>query len=258
MDGLAAFKQNSIGFFRELPAYLPAARHQLEDGLFIGISGWNLSAFNNAFILDEHQVSSQQLEHTRDIFAEQNLPFSVIVYSQQAVPTCDALLKAHDYFDIFTDQVMIREEPLLPSLTTSPVAIQSVTTPRERADFLDVVVNAFELPPSMPIESFKDLLRIPLFHPMLAYLNDTPVGSGMLLYCQGIAAVYNVGTVIAMRNRGIGTAIVNALHQRALSDGYQGTVLASTPIGYSLYQHLGYRLDGYQITYSPTEYLNGP
>ena len=259
MDGLAAFQQNSTGLFRELPAYLPLARFWQEDGLFVGISGWNLSAFNNAFILDERQVSPQQLERPREIFAQGNLPFSVIVYSQQAVPACDALLKAHDYFDIFTDQVMIREDPSLLSQHAAPaVDIRVVTSPQERADFLDVVVNAFDLPPSMPIELFSDLLRVPLFHPMIAYMNNIPVGSGMLLYCQGIAAVYNVGTVTTMRNRGVGTAMVKALHLRACQGGYQGTVLASTPSGYSLYQHLGYRLGGYQITYSPVEYLNGP
>src|SRR5215470_16045465 len=109
MDGLAAFQQNSIGFFRELPTYLPEARFWQEDGLFIGISGWNLSAFNNAIVLDEAHVSSHQLIRAREIFAKDNLPFSVIVSSRQAVPVCDELLKAHDYFDIFTDQVMIRE-----------------------------------------------------------------------------------------------------------------------------------------------------
>jgi hypothetical protein len=258
VDGLAVFQQNSIGFFRELPRYLPGARYLQEDGLFFGITGWNLSAFNNAFILDECQVLPDHVERIREIFAADELPFSVMVYSRERVPMCDGLLKEHGYFDIFTDQVMICEGQLLPRHPNTEVDIHEVTNAAEQTDFLEVVVNAFDLPSSLPTEIFNDLLHIPLFHPMIGYLDDRPVGSGMLLCCQDIAAVYNVGTITAMRNRGIGTAMVTALHQRALAIGFNATVLASTPTGYSLYQQLGYRLDGYQITYAPTEYLNGP
>jgi hypothetical protein len=247
-----------MGFFRELPQYLPGARYLQEDGLFIGITGWNLSAFNNAFILDEQQVSPQQVERIREIFAAEDLPFSVMVYSREQQPMCDGLLKEHGYFDIFTDQVMICEGAIFSKHISTQVDIHDVANASERADFLEVVVNAFDLPPSMPADLFNDVLHIPLFHPMIAYLNGEPVGSGMLLCCQDIAAVYNVGTVTTMRNRGIGTAMVAALHQRALANGFNATVLASTPAGFSLYQQLGYRLDGYQITYVPAEYLNGP
>jgi len=258
VDGLAAFQQNSLGFFHELPRYLPGARYLQEDGLFVGVTGWNLSAFNNAFIRNERQVTPDHVERIREIFAADELPFSVMVYSRERIPMCDGLLKEHGYFDIFTDQVMICEGPLLPRNGNSGVDIHAVGNADEQADFLEVVVNAFELPSSLPVEIFNDLLHIPLFHPMIGYLGDAPVGSGMLLCCQDIAAVYNVGTITAMRNRGIGTAMVTALHQCALADGFNATVLASTPTGYSLYQQLGYRLDGYQVTYAPAEYLNGP
>lgn len=258
MDGLTAFQQNSTGFFRELPQYLPGSRYWEEDGLFIGISGWNLSAFNNAFILDEQTVTARHMDRLREIFAVDNLPFSVIVFSRQAVPVCDVLLKEHGYVDIFTDQVMIHEGMQFSKSANPVIQVRPVINGSDQADFLKVVVNAFELPPSMPIELFNDLMRIPIFHPMIAYLDNCSAGSGMLLYCQGIAAVYNVGTISPLRNKGIGTAMMTALHQHALADGYSATVLASTPSGYSLYQHLGYRLDGYQITYSPVEYLNGP
>lgn len=258
MDGLLAFQQNSIGFFRELPRYLPGARYLQEDGLFFGITGWNLSAFNNAFILDECHILADDIERIREIFAEDELPFSVMVYSRERVPMCDGLLKEQGYFDVFTDQVMICEGSLFSRPANTSVDIHPVANASEQADFLEVVVNAFELSPSLPVEIFNDLLHIPLFHPMICYLDGVPVGSGMLLCCQDIAAIYNVGTISSMRNRGIGTAMVMALHQRALAMGFNATVLASTPTGYSLYQQLGYRLDGYQITYAPTEYLNGP
>ena len=80
VDGLAAFQQNSMGFFRELPHFLPGARYLQEEGLFLGITGWKLSAFNNAFILDECEVSPKQIARMREIFTAEDLPYSVMVY----------------------------------------------------------------------------------------------------------------------------------------------------------------------------------
>jgi len=75
--------------------------------------------------------------------------------------------------------------------------------------------------------------------------------------CAGVAAIFNVATHVTLRRRGIGTAMIGALHASAIAAGYDSTVLLSTPIGLSLYQKLGYRLDGYQITYMPGEYGAG-
>ncbi len=86
---------------------------------------------------------------------------------------------------------------------------------------------------------------------MLARINGRAVGAGLLLYLAGVASIFNVATLPAYRKRGVATTLMAALHDRALVDGYGATVLTSSEMGLSLYEHLGYRRVGFQSGYAP-------
>jgi len=263
MDGLSAFRASSIGFTRELARQLPGAECWTAQGLVIGITGWNLSAFNSAIVLDENALSAAALDFLGSIFADTGLPFSIVVFSQDAVPACDTFLKSNGYAVLFTDPVLACQGPL-GKLTALPrdvprnpaVRVQAATTTRERQIFREVVTEVFQMPMTFSAEMFDQLLDMQVNKLMLAWLDDTPVGAGMLFYSDGIAAIYNVATLEPCRRQGIGTRMMQALHSRALLDGYTGTVLAALPDGQALYQRLGYHLAGYQISYSIAEQVH--
>jgi ribosomal protein S18 acetylase RimI-like enzyme len=85
---------------------------------------------------------------------------------------------------------------------------------------------------------------------LLAWLNGQAVGSGMLFSSNGVASIYNVATVPSARRQGVASAMMTALHNRALADGHEGTILVvQSEEGIALYNHLGYRQDGYRATY---------
>ena len=258
MDGLQAFHASSIGFFRELAQKLPDARCWEENGLIIGLTGWNLSAFNSAIVLDENNLSAAALDHLSSVFAETGLPFSILVFSHEQVPACDAVLKDNGYAVLFNDPILACEGPLtIPAKESvnARVHIEPVTITENYRHFREVVTEAFQMPNTFSAEMFDQLLRLPSSRPMLAWLNGQPVGAGMLIYSEGVAAIFNVATLEPWRRQGIGTEMMRALHTRALNDGYPGTVLAALPDGQALYERLGYRAHGYQISYSIVEQL---
>ena len=234
---------------------LPDAECWMEDEVVIGITGWNLSAFNNAIPLDEAHLSAETLDHLSSVFARTELPFSILVFSHEPVPVCDSVLKEHGYEVLFTDPVLACEGPLKVPARNAAVDIQPVTSDEDHRHFREVVTTAFDMPPTFSAEMFDALLRIPLNRPMLAWLEGNPVGAGMLIYSEGVAAIFNVATLEPWRRQGIGTEMMLALHARALQDGYVGTVLAALPEGQALYARLGYDQQGYQISYSPADYV---
>jgi GNAT superfamily N-acetyltransferase len=255
MDGLEAFQRNWTGLFELLPDYYASARFWQEDGISMATTGLPLPAFNGAFLLDEVSLTPDRLVQLSRLFAEAGLPFSIQVCSRTAVPACDAVLRAHGYVDIFIDPVMIRRERLIVLALNPAVSVCPVRTDADREHFRRIVAEGFSLPTTVTPDFFDMLLNIREARQMIAAVNGQWVGSGMLLYAGGVAAIYNVTTLPAYQRRGVGTAIMVALHNRALADGYPATVLASSEMGLPLYQRLGYQRVGYQSGYAVVEML---
>jgi GNAT superfamily N-acetyltransferase len=250
VDGLQAFQRNWIGFFDAATRYSQAARSWREDGLVIGITGLPISAFNAAIVLDEASLTPERIPKLAEPFEEAGLPFSIQVCSRAPVPACAEAVKSLGYVELFADPVMICEGSLQPVAANPAVDIQPAVASEDRACYREILVQGFSLPPDVSPEFFDLLLSLREGYHLLARLDGEPVGSGMLLYAGGVAAIYNVATLPSVRRQGIAAAMMLRLHSQALADGYPATVLASSPMGLPLYHRLGYRHTGYQIGYA--------
>jgi GNAT superfamily N-acetyltransferase len=255
VDALEAFQRNWIGFFEIMPRYYSAARSWQEDRIVVGITGLSIAAFNAAVILDESIITLERIPQLAKPFDDARVPFSIQLCSRTPVPECDDLLKSYGYVELFSDPVMIREGPLLPVPANTVIDIHVVATAEDRACYRDILSEGFSLPPNVGADFFDMLLNLRESYQMVAWQEGKPVACGMLLYASDAAAIYNVTTLPAVRQQGIGAAMMYRLHNQALADGYPATVLASSEMGLSLYQKLGYRQDGYQIGYALPERL---
>jgi GNAT superfamily N-acetyltransferase len=72
-------------------------------------------------------------------------------------------------------------------------------------------------------------------------VDDAPVATATLFFTAGVAGLYFVSTVPAMRGRGIGAAISRVALVAARDLGYRVAVLGSSPMGYGVYERLGFR-----------------
>ena len=251
MDGLDAFQRNWTGLFEVLPRYRPAARFWREDGASMALTGVAIATFNGVLLPDEYSLTPERFSRFAEPFVSARVPFSFQVCSQNERPACDPLFRSQGYTDIFVDPVMICTGPLAATRRNPDVRVREVILPEDRQCFRRIVIEGFDLPPGVTEDFFDQLLDIQEAHQMIGLVDGKPVGTGLLLYLAGVASIFNVATLPAYRQRGVATAIMAALHSQALDDGYHATVLTSSQMGLSLYQHLGYRRVGYQSGYAP-------
>ncbi len=250
-----AFHRNWIGFFEAIPAYVESARSWRADGIFYGVTGLQLSVFNAAIIEDLTSLSEARLAHIDQTFEAMNLPYSIQVLNDDMTPWYAPMFHDFGYAEIFTDPLMVHTGPFDTATLATPNPAVSVTAVQNAEDaqiYTDMVVQGFDLIGASAIEFLGILLKMRENHHVIGWLNDHPVGAGTVSLCGGEAGVYNVATLHSARRHGVATAVMAALHRHALQHGYTSTSLASSPMGMSMYQRLGYQPDGYQIAYVPT------
>ncbi len=251
VDGLDAFQRNWTGLFEILPRYRPSARFWREDGISMALTGVAIATFNGVLLPDEHSLTPERFTRLAEPFLSAGVPFSFQLCSRTERPACDPFFRSQGYTDIFVDPVMICSGPLTIARLNPDVNVREVILPEDRESFRQIVIQGFELPPGIPEDFFDQLLDIQEAHRMIARIGGKAIGAGLLLYLARVASIFNVATLSAYRKRGVATALMAALHGQALADGYGATVLTSSEMGLSLYEHLGYRRVGYQSGYAP-------
>jgi GNAT superfamily N-acetyltransferase len=75
----------------------------------------------------------------------------------------------------------------------------------------------------------------------LGYLGGRPVATSGLFFHNGIAGVYKVTTLDEARKKGIGAAMTAHALFEARQAGYSTAVLQASPMGFPIYQRLGFR-----------------
>ena len=77
-------------------------------------------------------------------------------------------------------------------------------------------------------------------HHWVGFDRDRPVASASVLVRDGVAGLYNVGTVEGARGRGYGEALTLAALRGAVEVGASAAILHASPSGIGIYERLGF------------------
>jgi GNAT superfamily N-acetyltransferase len=140
------------------------------------------------------------------------------------------------------DLDQLSEDIVLPHSTV----VQEVKDLHSLRQFVDLVAWKWHLPPAGNelMFSFQQQLGVGVDKSRrrwLAYQNNEPVAKAFLTMGAGVAGIYGVSTIPAVRRQGIGRAITLTALLAARQLGYRIGVLHSTQIGEGVYRSLGFQ-----------------
>jgi GNAT superfamily N-acetyltransferase len=76
----------------------------------------------------------------------------------------------------------------------------------------------------------------------IGYQNGEPVATVAVFFSSTAAGIYHVETIESARGQGIGSVMTYHAMRWAQQHGYTRSVLISTPMGYNVYERLGFRV----------------
>jgi ribosomal protein S18 acetylase RimI-like enzyme len=123
--------------------------------------------------------------------------------------------------------------------------IEPVRDPERLSTWVDTFILGYGVPVEMNAPFYRLMLALGLDGPVynyLGWLDGQPVSVASLFSMDGIAGIYCVATVPAARRRGLGAALT--LHALYESRAFGCTIgaLQSSPMGFSVYERLGFQL----------------
>lgn len=110
---------------------------------------------------------------------------------------------------------------------------------------ISMVTNGFPAecvgPMRAAIDAYPDRDRLRTF---LATVDGVPAAASALWCCAGVAGLYNVGTLVGSRGRGLGRLVSLAAMLAGRDEGYRVGVLQASELGYPVYEKIGFTTHG--------------
>jgi len=268
----AAVEENLFDLFRAMTAALP------ESDLFENEKlGYHLTFPSNPMFKGVWRTrlsadeSDDAIENTITWFRERNAPFFFWWTGPSTQPDdLGQRLAAHGLLDMAEQMHQMAASIVSTShgapgmaadLSTLNEAILDDVIPgftiaevhneQDLQDFKRVLIEGYEMADIMAdgwLQAARgvDIGNTP-WKMYLGRLNGDPVATNMLFTGGGVAGIYGVATVPAVRRKGVGAAISLFPLLKAREMGYRYAVLFSTEMAVRVYERIGFRHTGMHI-----------
>jgi GNAT superfamily N-acetyltransferase len=221
-----------------------------------GVSCWYSASFvpvfNGAAILDPAQINRDTLDAIEAYFKWRGRPFSVMCLDT-LVPHAEGLFARHGYSAYDTMPAMWLDGAPLDDPPGSPdVSVSRITMPGPLGAFRLILSEVFRLSPSeVNLVLSERALSVPHARHYLGTVHGAAVATATLVLSDGVAGVWNVGTMSAYRHRGVAAAMMRYILAEARALGYTSSMLLASDEGTPLYRRLGYRALGMVQVFVP-------
>lgn len=227
--------------------YIPSMEIVFEPDVTVIRSQISDDTFNYALSAHFTEKNAEdRIQHVTSLFKKFHLPFSWWIGESDSPANLDDLLLGKE-FSFKEKDIGMYMELAQATLSTaeSPLTFQRAESPEQLKHFADIITavrgapQAFDLiysqlPPviycgNAPLEMH------------VAYLDDVPIVTGVLITHANVAGIYYVATIPQHRNKGFATAMMKYLLNLAKARGYFIATLQASSDGFSLYERLGFK-----------------
>lgn len=149
--------------------------------------------------------------------------------------------------------VPISDTPWMPGMALYPIPnggeplppdheIVRVTDERQMADHIKATVAGFEMPEAMVRELVTmATIKRPTVAVYTGYTGGLALSTGVGVRTGNTIGLYSISTVPHARGRGYGAAVTTRVAIDGVKDGCTVAVLQASPMGFPVYERLGYR-----------------
>jgi Acetyltransferase (GNAT) domain len=256
---LAAMEANGVAHMAYLPARLPGANVVDGPDLVLVDAGVPSDTFNVVCgaCLDPAAADARiaaALAH----FRTKGTPFAWWVGPVSRPADLQSRLLAHGLVEAEEELGMALDLARLPAAPALPegLVVRRATSPAELRAFARVVAANWD-PPDQGVIDFYERAAAVALEPgsparfYVGYLGGEPVAASECFLGHGVAGLYAVVTLQAVRRRGIGTAMTVAPLLDARAVGYRTATLQASAGGQSVYARLRFLPCGEFREYKP-------
>ncbi|MCW4005554.1 MAG: GNAT family N-acetyltransferase [Candidatus Bathyarchaeota archaeon] len=233
-------------FWRDLVLGLSLSKKR-EGTIFVCYPQIPLYALNHAAGVDPEANTQVLLEEVEEYFRLKGMSYACFRVSPLTPNSFVSLLQQAGFEPKGEQAVMVLQTKTLPKETDNGFTVKRVTTDAEIEVFNNLLVSIFQMPPEWK-SGFDDFTRDCLQNGWtfyLSYLQEKPVGTCALFSSKGIGGIFDVGTLITCRNRGIGTALTIQALKDSIAKGNKIHTLQTekNSNAQKLYEKLGFTTD---------------
>lgn len=236
---------NLAEYHREVTRWSAAGEIHEQNDLLLTLSGADYPTTNVAMSLSHSPKDSAEIfERIQSFYAERQLSFSIHLRKDMD-KNLETLCQREQMIPINDTPGMIATEPLAPYDVPAHLDIRTIDTADGVKDFAEVASQSFTslgmpLKISQYIFSMPERLLQPYNHIVVTYADQKPVSAAMLIFSHGIAGIYWVATLEAVRRKGLADICVRSVTNEAFRRGAAFVTLQASRFGEPLYHRLGF------------------
>jgi hypothetical protein len=239
---------NFAAYSRESTRWGQGGQFRHDAGVLVFATGsWIPINSNGAFRLDPDVGATEVVGRADDFFAPLGRGYCVKVRDTGEDDDLRAACQEAGLVEFLSGGPEMALDTRLSDAPPPPETdLRLVTTETQVADFSHVNGEAYStygMPPDQVAAMFScpgNLLSCPDLISVVAYRDNQPVSAAQVYLSHGIAGIYWVGTVEAVRGQGLAEVVTRAVGNMAFDRGARLCTLQASPMGEPVYRRMGY------------------
>jgi ribosomal protein S18 acetylase RimI-like enzyme len=239
--------------FRSLSLAADGGSSEDVGGALCWYSNSYVPVFNGAAILDESLFSQPTIGLVERYFRHRAHPYSIMTLDGLVPRSAEKMARFnYDEYDSMP-AMWLEGEPANSPAASRDVWVRQVDSPVPLSVFRRILSAVFHLSMSeVNLVLGERTLSIKHVRHYLGWMGNTPVGTASLVLFDGVAGVWNVGTLSEYRHRGVAATLMHHILSEARALGYQQSMLLASNDGQPLYERLGYETLSHVRVFVPT------
>lgn len=224
------------------------------DHYVLGYTGADLPSYNFFIPLRLAGLTDESLADASAFFNTRHTMYSVSL-EEHRVPDGTEYLSRRRYQPLPPQPIVATTEMPTSIIPQQKLTIEAVSTVPDLTAFYSILRSVYDFTPEEVMLLYPSThLQTKRLRHYLGYTPDgTPVTAGTTVCSNGVASVWNLGTLDEYRRQGLASILLNGILFDAAQHGCDMSLVYATPMGFSLFNSLGYQLYAMRQWFLPQE-----